>query len=243
MQTVIHQSVFLYSVHVDPRSFRDASATHECHGEREHTNEDVSFWNTMTTMVRRMVMMMMMMMMMMILGAGVSGAEAADGKRMRQREKAQARIEWLGRAVNRASVMFWIKNSTGHYVAVNDYYVSTNGFKNAWEVVGFTDADLMQRSAGNRTIVDFKNVTPGETLESIAQAWRTNDLIVQRTKTPTRFIERSIEGDRVYSVISIKSPFAGGTVGIGIPVNPDDHFAVTFAGDDGTIAETNSTEP
>ena len=109
------------------RSFRDASATHECHGEREHTDEDVSFWNTMTTNGRRTMMMMMM-----LLGAGVSGAEAADGKRMRQRENAQARIEWLGRAVNRASVMFWIKNSTGYYV---------------------TDADLVQRSAGNRTVV------------------------------------------------------------------------------------------
>ena len=44
------------------RSFRDASATHECHGEREHTDEDVSFWNTMTTNGRRTMMMMMMMM-------------------------------------------------------------------------------------------------------------------------------------------------------------------------------------
>ena len=200
-----------------------------------------------TTTTTVMMMMMVMTTLTVLGGAGVSGADAADGKRARRRENAQARIEWLGRAVNRASVTFWIKNSTGHYVAVNAFFADAFGFDDARDVVGFNDPALVQRRAGNLTIAEFANVNPGETFDSIAKAFARNDLLVQRTKTPTRFIERAFSSAsdqaRIINVISIKSPFAGGTVGLAIPVDPADDTAVTFAGTDAPTAEKNSTGP
>ena len=140
----------------------------------------------------------------------------------------QAR-DWLGRAVENGAFHFWTKNASGYYTAVNDYFVKSFSLDSYADVVGKTDAELIVLVAGDRTIEDFQDAQPDETLESIASAYREHDLMVQETGRATRFNERVIAGDRVYDVIAIKAPFEGGTVGIGIPRNAEDDINVVIA--------------
>jgi len=157
---------------------------------------------------------------------------AAEPPSAMMADDAQERVEWLGRAVIEAGVLFWTKNASGHYTGVNDYYFASFP---EWDgdvsrVIGSTDDDLIAIIAGNRTIDDFKNVKPGETFASIAETWRKNDLQVQESGKPTRFIERCLGDGRAYSVVSVKSPFEGGTAGVAIPLFAENEVDVIDAG-------------
>lgn len=179
------------------------------------------------------------------IGAEMRGTTASSARRLLQQAEtndadadSQARIDrinWLGRAVvENGAFHFWTKNASGYYTAVNDYFVKSFELESDADVVGKTDAELIVLVAGDRTIEDFEDAKPDETLDSIASAYREHDMMVQETGKATRFNERVIADDRVYDVVAIKAPFEGGTVGIGIPRNADDdiNVVVTSESDD-----------
>ena len=141
------------------------------------------------------------------------------------------RIESLGRAaVQGGAFLLWTKDANGRYTALNDFYLDYVGAEDESDVLGKTDLDIVAVAAPDG-IDDYEGLLPGETSTSIANSWYEDDLRVIESNETLRVIERDFNDGRVFDVISIKAPFAGGTVGVAIPVDASDASDVVNAVD------------